>query len=182
MSTTTHHITAEELFELDDGYRHELLKGELLTTSPSGAEHGAVTINLAAPLAAHVKANQLGIVFGAETGFTLERNPDTVLAPDISFVRRERIGTISKGFHQGPPDLAVEVISPKETRREVEDKTGHWLRLGVRAVWLVNPRTRTVEVRTAAGEKRILREQDALNGDNIVPSFTISVAEIFSFD
>ena len=80
--------------------------------SPAGAEHGAVIVNLTAPLAVYVKANNLGVLFGAETGFTLERNPDTVLAPDIAFIRRGRIGTLSKGYYEGAPDLAVEVVSP----------------------------------------------------------------------
>ena len=73
MSTTTHLMTADELIKLPrDKYRYELVKGELLTMSPSGAEHGAVTVNLTAPLATYVKAHKLGIVFGAKTGFKLE--------------------------------------------------------------------------------------------------------------
>ena len=139
-------MTAEELIKLKDGYRHELLEGELLTMSPAVEERGAVIVNLTVTLGLHVKQNKLGIVYGAETGFTLERNPDTVLAPDISFVRRERVGRVSKGFREGAPDLAVEVISPNETTREVENKTRRWLQLGARAVWVVNPQTNTVGV------------------------------------
>ena len=182
MSTTTHHMTAAELIKLDDGYRHELVKGELLTMSPAGAEHGAVIMNLAGPLAVFVKRNKLGIVFGAETGFTLERDPDTVLAPDIAFIRNQRIGALSKGYRDGAPDLAVEVISPKESKKKIETKTASWLQFGATAVWLVNPQTRTVEVRTITGETQILNEQDVLTGDRLVPGFSIPVAEIFSQD
>ncbi|MBA3442791.1 MAG: Uma2 family endonuclease, partial [Pyrinomonadaceae bacterium] len=85
-------MTAEELIKLPSGkFRYELVKGELITMSPSGSEHGATVINLTLPLGVHVKTNNLGVVFGAETGFKLASNPDTVRAPDIAFVRRERI-------------------------------------------------------------------------------------------
>ena len=101
MSTAARLMTAEELIRLPRGrHRYELVKGELLTMSPGGEEHGAIIINLAAPLALHVKANNLGRVYGAETGFKLESEPDTVLAPDIAFIRRERLGALSKGYRE----------------------------------------------------------------------------------
>jgi Uma2 family endonuclease len=175
-------MTAEELIKLDDGYRHELVKGELLTMSPAGAEHGAVIMNLAVPLGIHVKTNRLGIVFGAETGFTLERDPDTVLAPDIAFIRKEKMGTLAKGYREGPPDLAVEVISPGESKKKIEMKTARWLQFGTLVVWLVNPQTRTVAVCSSHGERKILDEKDILTGADLVPGFSIPVAEIFSQD
>jgi Uma2 family endonuclease len=90
MSTTTHTMTADELLKLSRGkFRYELVKGELITMSPAGSEHGAVIMNLAVPLGQYIKANKLGIAFGAETGFKLATDPDTVRAPDISFVRSE---------------------------------------------------------------------------------------------
>jgi len=181
MSTTTHLMTAEELIRLPRGqYRYELVKGELLTMSPSDAQHGAVTVYLSAPLATFVKANKLGIVFGAETGFILERNPDTVLAPDISFIRKDRIKTISSGYLEIPPDLAVEVISPSESKLKVEKKTAQWLEFGAEAVWLVYPKTRTVEVRNSSGRKMLLTEREELTGRNGLVGFSISVKDIFS--
>jgi Uma2 family endonuclease len=172
-------MTAEELIRLPSGqYRYELVKGELLTMFPSGAERGAVIMNLAVPLGVHVKSNKLGIIFGAETGFTLERDPDTVLAPDIAFIRKERVGTLAKGYWDGAPDLVVEVISPKESKKKIETKTAQWLQFGALAVWLVNPQTRTVEVRSAAGEKKVLHKEDVLT-DQLVPGFSLPVAEIF---
>ncbi len=107
-------MTADELFLLpDDGYRYALVGGELQRMSPAGFDHGAVIMNMAAPLTRHVKAERLGVVCGAETGFVLARRPDTVLAPDVAFVRRERIPSAGRPrtFWEGPPDLAVEVRS-----------------------------------------------------------------------
>ncbi len=181
MSTTTQLMTAEELLKLpQDNFRHELIKGELLTMSPPGAEHGAVIMNLAAPLAIYVKQRKLGIVFGAETGFTVERNPDTVIAPDIAFLRRERITDLPKGYCEGAPDLAVEVNSPGDRRSKIARKVERWLQAGALAVWEVDPKTRTVSVHRRNLDAVVLSEDDLLDGDDIVPGFRVPVSEIFS--
>ena len=84
-------MTAEELFRLpDDGWRHALVRGELQRMTPAGFRHGAVIMNVAAPLSNHVKTHRLGVVCGAETGFVLARHPDTVLAPDAYALLRRR--------------------------------------------------------------------------------------------
>jgi Uma2 family endonuclease len=121
MSTKTQLVTADELLRMPRGrFRYELVEGELRTMPPAGEEHGAVIMFLAAPLAQHVKANRLGVVFTAETGYKLASNPDTVLAPDIAFVRRERVEQtgLLKGYRESAPDLAVEVMSPGDTLKE----------------------------------------------------------------
>ncbi len=118
MSTTAQKLTADDLWNLSrNGVRHELVQGELRTMPPSGGEHGVTVVNLTLPLGGHVKAGQLGLVFGAETGFLLARNPDTVRAPDIAFVRRERIPAtgIPRAYWPGAPYLAVEIVSPGDT-------------------------------------------------------------------
>src|SRR5262249_49528516 len=110
-------MTAEDLFQLpDDNYKYELVEGGLIRMLPTGGEHGDVTMNAGFLLKGYVKAHDLGIVCAAETGFILKRNPDTVRAPDASFVAKERIppGGIPKGYWPLAPDLAVEVISPND--------------------------------------------------------------------
>lgn len=180
MSTSTQLITAEELIKLPRGrFRYELVKGELLTMSPAGEEHGAVSLNLAMQLGMHVKANKLGLVYAAETGFKLESNPDTVLAPDVSFIARERVGKISKKYREGAPDLAVEVISPGESQPKFEKKVEQWLRLGARVVWVVNPQTRSVTVYRSDGGVNVLSESEELASEDVVPGFKISVSDVF---
>jgi Uma2 family endonuclease len=179
MSTTTHLMTAEELGNLDDdSHRHELIKGELLTMPLVKYEHMRVTANLTVILGQYVKANRLGMV-GAEGGYKLESDPDTVLGPDVSFVTQHRISLSPEGYHSGPPDLAVEVLSPSDRRGKVEHKVSLYLEFGTRSVWLVNTRLRTVEIIRSTGERRLLYEDDELV-DDTVPGFRVKVSEIFA--
>jgi len=181
MSTTTHLMTAEELIELPKGeHRYELVKGVLLTMSPSGSDHGRVTMNLSLLLANYIKANNLGIAFAAETGFKLEHNPDTVLAPDFAFIRKQRSAQRSTGYLEMAPDLAVEVISSTKSRRKAERKTTQWLSFGVQSVWLVSCQDRTVELVSTDGNRTLFRESDELLDERVVPGFRIAVAEIFN--
>ena len=182
-ATLTKPMTADELLAMpDDGFRYELVKGELLMAPPPGSEHGEVTMNLAAPLFQHVKQNRLGIVYAAETGFKLESNPDTVRAPDIAFVRQETIDKTGRitGYLAGAPDLVVEVLSPGDTFGKVETKVKQWLETGARAVWVVSPKLRTVTIYRSLSDIVTLTERDTLNGGDVVPGFQMKVAEIFS--
>ena len=176
-------VTADELFRMpDDGCRYALVRGELQRMTPAGFDHGAVIMNLAAPLAQHVKTGRLGVVCGAETGFVLARGPDTVLAPDIAFVRRERIPAAGRPrtFWDGPPDLAVEVRSPGDSRREVAEKVAAWLASGVLAVWVADPSDASVTIHEHHEAPRRLGESDTLDGAPLLPGFRVPVAEIFA--
>src|SRR5688572_21746086 len=115
MAITPKLTTADELFDLpDDGMRHELVRGELRTMPPTGSEHGDEESVFDGSIGPYVRARKLGRVFVGETGFVLETDPDTVRAPDIAFVTRERLAEsgVPRGYYRGAPDLAVEVISP----------------------------------------------------------------------
>ena len=144
MVANTQLVTAEELLDMpDDGFKYELVRGELKKMAPAGSEHSISGIQIGAALFNHVKANNLGRVFGANAGFLLAKDPDTVRAPDAAFVRRERVEAVGKvtGYWPGPPDLAVEIVSPttaipKFTRRW----TGGW-RPGPVWWWWSTPET-----------------------------------------
>jgi Uma2 family endonuclease len=182
MSMTQTLITADELFAMpDDGFRYELVKGELRRMPPAGSEHGAISMNIALVVAQFVKAHNLGVVFGAETGFRIASDPDTVRAPDLAFVRRERIpeGGLPRGFWPGAPDLAVEVVSPGDTYSEVEENVNDWLDAGTRMVLVLNPRTRMVTVYTSSVDVVRLTESDTLDGGEVLPGFACRVADLF---
>jgi Uma2 family endonuclease len=182
MSTTLQQVTADELFaRRKDGFRYELVKGELRKMSPAGSEHGAIIVNITLLLGQYVKANSLGVCFGAETGFKIASDPDTVRAPDVAFVRRERIpeSGITKKFWPGAPDLAVEVLSPGDSLEEVEEKVEDWLSAGTRAVWVVSPKRRGVTVYRSMTDVTRLSEADELDGGDVVQGFRCKVSEIF---
>src|ERR1700753_3195200 len=123
MSTTTRLITADELLVMPHRDEHgndcrlELIRGEVKIMSPTGLTHGILCTRGGAALHSFVRANNLGIVCGAETGFVVERDPDSVIAADAAFISRERLATIENFDKFGPsaPDLAVEVLSPGNT-------------------------------------------------------------------
>ncbi|HYM00818.1 MAG TPA: Uma2 family endonuclease [Blastocatellia bacterium] len=182
MATATQQRTAEELLLMpDDGFRYELVKGELKKMAPASHEHGRVTMNISTPLDSHVRTNDLGIVFAAETGFKLASNPDTVRAPDVAFVSRSRIDQVgdAKGYWPGAPDLAVEVVSPGDTYTDVEEKVLEWLQAGVRAAIVANPRKRVATVYRSLTDIIVLTEDDTLEIPDIVPGWRISVRSIF---
>ncbi|MGA2620642.1 MAG: Uma2 family endonuclease [Thermoguttaceae bacterium] len=180
MATIQHVTTAEQLFAAGDIGRCELVRGELIMMSPAGSEHGWIVTNITAPLAVFVKQNSLGRVFGAETGFRIGHDPDTVRAPDVAFVTAERIGgKLAAGFFPGPPDLAVEVLSPDDRAGEVLAKVQDWLDAGCRAVWVVDPRTSTVTVYRSRSEIAVLGTSEALSGGDLLPNFSLPVSELF---
>lgn len=176
-------MTAEELLRMpDEACRHELIKGDLITMTPAGFGHGAVVLKIAGPLWQHVESRKLGLVLAAETGFRLASNPDTVRAPDVSFVRRDRLpeGGLTTAFFAGAPDLAVEVLSPDDRVFDVEQKIADWLAAGASAVWVVNPKSRTIAIHRPDNAPQTLVVPDTLDGGDVVPGFRLPVADIFA--
>lgn len=173
-------ITAEELFKIsDDGYRYELDKGRLRKMAPAGIEHGVIASRLGARLQLFVEQQNLGIVCAAETGFYLEKEPDTVKAADVSFYAWESIpNDIPEGYGDFPPDLAVEVMSPNDTFIGTEKKAFAYLEKGSKMVWVIYPKEQTVTI-YRKGSKRRLKSTDVLDGEDVVPGFSVNVAEIF---
>jgi Uma2 family endonuclease len=182
MSTTAQLVTADDLLKMpEDGFRYELVKGELKRMAPAGHEHGRVAVRFTWRLAQHVEANNLGAVYAAETGFLIATNPDTVRAPDVAFVSRKRLEEGKKeGYWPGAPDLAVEVVSPGDTYSEVEEKATEWLEAGVLMVLALNPRKRTVTVYRSLKEITILNEDANIELGEVVPGFKVAVKDIFN--
>jgi Uma2 family endonuclease len=181
MTTITKSITAEELFDMGDIGPCELIKGEILYMAPAGAEHGDLAAELLLRVKMHVDANRLGKVFSTDTGFTIARNPDTVRAPDVAFVRKDRLppGRV-RGFFPGAPDLAVEVVSPSDRLSDLTGKVDEWLAAGATSVWVVDPPNRTIVVCRAG--KQVLRysNSDELHDEPTLPGFSLKLAGLFS--
>ena len=177
-------VTAEMLATLPDtGERTELVRGEIVAVSPAGEEHGRIGGLLFVALGDFVLRHKLGAIYLAETGFILSRDPDTVRAPDAAFVAAHRLAERPRrsGFFDGAPDLAVEVVSPNDSYQDVEDKVRDYLNAGTQAVWVVNPRARTLTVYERTGVTR-LTVDDTLDGGATLPGFSLPIAELFDVD
>ncbi|HEV2092248.1 MAG TPA: Uma2 family endonuclease [Rubrobacter sp.] len=182
MAVTHEPVTAEELLEIpNDGLRRELVRGEVRTMAPAGYQHGRIAQNMAASLDRLAREKGVGVVLAAETGFKLARNSDTVRAADVAFVARERAEAAGEvpGYWPGAPDLAVEVVSANDRFAEVEEKVADWLAAGTRMVVVANPQGRTATVRPSEKEARILSEGEVLDGGEVVPGWTLPVADVF---
>ena len=183
MSATAQPLTAEELLRMpDDGNRYELISGELTKRSTGSYKHGRIAANIAGSLIPFVTNNKLGIVCIADTGFLLSSNPDTVRAPDVAFIGKSRLEEIGdvEVFFPGPPDLAVEVISPSDSYAEVDEKVCSYLDAGAQMVIVVNPRKRSITVYCSLTDITILTESDVLNGGIVVPGWEMAVRDIFA--
>lgn len=183
MTATTQIMTSEDLLRIpDDGYRYELLEGELKKMAPASHQHGSTIMNVSTPLDQHVRANNLGKVYAAETGFKITTNPDTVRAPDVAFVSRERLEEVGdvQGYWPGAPDLVIEVISPGDIYIEVEEKVFDWLKAGARMVVVINPRKQIVTIRCSINDIVTLTANDTLDGGDVVPGWSMPVKDIFA--
>lgn len=173
-------MTAEQLFELPDaGRRHELVEGVLLTMTPAGGWHGRTGARLLIRVGAFVENRDLGDVYTAETGFLLRRDPDTVRAPDVAFVRADRVAEARvPGFPALAPDLVAEVVSPSDRAAEVTGKALAWLDASVSIVWVVDPENRTVTAYRQDGVA-VLRGGDVLDGGDVLPGFALPLEELW---
>jgi len=178
-------LTAIELLRLSTSgadCRYELVKGKLYEMPPAGGRHGSIAMTMGSLLSNYVRANRLGHVFAAETGFILRREPDTVRAPDASFVAKDRLppGELPTGYIELAPDLAVEVVSPSETTSDVQEKASSWLKAGTKLVWTIDPATGIVTVYSSTGDVQRLSEEDNLDGGDVLPGFVCSIHELFA--
>lgn len=177
-------VTADQLLRMrDDGVRRELVRGEIREMSPGGSRHGRIGMKIATRLSDFVEVHGLGEVYGADTGFLLASDPDTVRAPDVAFVTRGRaqqVGDIEE-FWPGAPDLAVEVISPSDRFSELDEKVEEYFATGCRMVVVVHPRQRIATVYRSGTAPVLLSEDDVLDGQDLVPGWQLPLSEVFAF-
>jgi Uma2 family endonuclease len=168
-------ITDQDLLRLPkDGRKYELVDGEI-RVSPAGARHGRTSLRLGAALLAFVSPKNLGEVFDS-TGYRLPGG--NIRSPDASFVASKRLAKIPEGFLELAPDLAVEVLSPDDSPREVLDKVGEYLAAGVQVVWVIDPRAgRAVSYRSLT-DVREIGPDGTLDGGELLPGFRCPLADL----
>ncbi|MFH2010085.1 MAG: Uma2 family endonuclease [bacterium] len=166
----------------DDENHYELVRGELMMMSPASPRHGRYASRLVSALGTHVEQDDLGEVYTAEPGFVLHQEPEPVVrAPDIAFVRKDRIPPEEKqaGFWELAPDLVAEIISPSETAQDVQEKVRDYLTAGTQLIWLVYPGTRTVVEYRSRTRIRELTFDDSLDGQEVIPGFRYPLGRLF---
>ena len=172
--------TADQLFEMGEESRCELVKGILREMSPTGGTHGSFTAIISGRIIVYVADHGLGTCFAAETGFIVNRDPDTVFAPDFAFVAKDRVPVpLTEKFVPVVPDLVVETRSPWDRKTEVLVKVREWLDADVRMVLELNPMTRQLTVYRPGRPAEVLGPTDDFQGDDVLPGFALEVSKIF---
>lgn len=185
MATTTDLLTLDDYMTLDwpeDGRKLELVRGEVVEVAAPGAWHGHIRFTLTCLMADFVERHRLGLVNGENNTYVLDADARTVRIPDVSYIINERIPTGWTTMIVWPfaPDLAVGIVSPNDSKREVSAKADDYLASGVRLVWVIWLETQTVTVHTPDIEPRTLTTADTLDGGEVLPGFAVSVASLFA--
>jgi Uma2 family endonuclease len=181
--------TDDELLALPkDGNKYEIVKGELVV-SPAGIEYEEIGVRVIVALANFVSEHKLGIICGSSAGYWMKpRNPSlpkkrNFLSPDVSFLAKERLQGLKrppKKFFDGGPDLVVEILSPSDTVELLHEKIVEYFENGTRLLWVVNPAEQIVLVYHTQQPDRLLRSGEMLDGEQVIPGFTLPVAKLFA--
>jgi Uma2 family endonuclease len=189
MLDVTKEITIDEYMVFvslpeNDGKYFELNHGEILEMTPPATIHSYVVMRVSNNLCNFVDENDLGFVFGDNTGYALSKW--RLVLPDVSFVTKERLKHPLPDLIPFAPDLAVEVISPSNTVTEMNQKIEDYFKYGTKIVWLIYPETKTVDVWHSLADGTLTKHkfeiQDSLSGEDVIPNFSLPVAKIFPKD
>jgi Uma2 family endonuclease len=172
-------IAEYERMPEEDLYRVELVRGMLVRSPKPAPRHGVLQVRIARKLDEFVE--KAGGVVTGEVGAILARDPDTVRGPDVAFYSTERIPDFGySGGFWGPPDLAVEILSPSNRPSEVREKVGEYLEGGVRVVWVLDPDARSVTVHRPGAEARVVWHDQTVEGEDLLPGFRLALSAFFT--
>jgi Uma2 family endonuclease len=178
--STSPPITAEDLERIGlAGKVVELVRGRLVVREPPGSSHGIIAMNLGYLLSDFVRKHGRGVVFAQDTGFKIAANPDTVRAPDVAFLRRDRLEVIRpSGYAAVAPDLLAEVLSPDDRPADVLSKVADWLAAGTGVVWVIDPDRREARIYRRDGSLDLIPAEGALGGEDVLPGFSVPLEEV----
>lgn len=171
--------TVDDLYRLGPDAPYELIEGDLIAVSPQGRIHGRVLSNLTLLLGRYIREHDLGELLVGDVGFILDRDPDTVLGPDLAFVTAGRLPEAEDGYLDLAPDLAIEVVSPGNSPGEIARNVQLYLEAGSSEVWVVRPRAQEIALHRPATAVAIARSGDRLESQ-MFPNLSIPVSEIFA--
>jgi Uma2 family endonuclease len=178
----TKKMTLEEAKQLNpDEQPGELVQGVFVPMSRPTIQHGRLMARIARLLGNFVEAKGLGEVIVGDSGFVLDKEGQTLRGPDVAFISKEHIPPegLPDEWWEGAPDLAVEIVSRSQTAHDLALKALEYLQAGTKMVWVVDPESKTVAVYTPPDHIRVLRENETLDGGEVLPNFQIRVGELF---
>jgi Uma2 family endonuclease len=181
IATEQRHLTDAEYMALPDGKRYEYVNGELIDMGNSGMEHGFIASFLNVQIGSYVLTQKLGVICDSSTAFTLQTGSKR--SPDLSFISKERLQGLKrlpKGYFQGAPDLAVEVISHCDTYGEIHDNLTEYFENGCRLAWVIHPDGKYVLVYHQPKPDQLLKLSDRLEGEDLLPGFSLAIADLFA--
>ncbi len=174
-------VTGDELYRMGDLGRTELVRGEIVRMSPTGFTHGYIESNFAAVLKTFVQQQKTGRVSSGEVGIYTGRNPDSVRAADVAFISNERMAQVkSQSYLDVAPELVVEVLSPDDAWSDLMEKLDEYFACGVKLIWVADPRLQQVYVYHAVTQVERFTMKDTLTGSDVLPGFSVPVAELFA--
>lgn len=173
-------LSAEDLEQIRlPDKRTELVHGRLVVREPPSTEHGRIQATLAYFVTDHVRRNELGVVFGQDTGFRIASKPDTVRGPDLAFVSRERAAELPRrGYAALAPDFVAEIISPDDRPGEYLAKVAQWLEAGTLLIWVIDPQRAEARVYRADGSLTVVTQDALLRGEAVLPGFSCPLADV----
>jgi len=174
-------VTGEEALALGDIGPYELIEGRIVSMSPTGDEHGGYESSFNFHIGSFVRKHKLGKVRVGEVGIYTHRNPDTVRGADVAFISHARYAQRQKktGFLDVAPELIVEILSPDDRWSEVKQKLKEYFAIGVQLVWVADPADKTIYAYRSLTDVREFTEKDTLTGDEVLPGFSVPVADLF---
>jgi Uma2 family endonuclease len=164
----------------DNGFNYEVVDGELVMSPKNNPEHGYICMRLGSALHTFVEREKLGAMFDSNTGFWMEN--ENCRAPDLSFVSKERLRGLkrpARSFFKFAPDLAIEVLSPNNTRAEIQDRLRDFFSSGTKLAWIIDPESKSAEICSGLEKRRLVGPNGELNGENVVPGFRYKLADLF---
>ncbi len=173
-------LTGDDLLAMGDIGPSELIEGRLVHRSPAGGKHAMCEIGFGRYLDDFVTQHRLGKVMGGEVGIYVRRSPDTIRAADVAYLSNDRYTRWKKiGYLDVAPDLIVEILSPDDRWTDVTQKLREYFGIGVRLVWVADPEARMVYTYRSLTDVREFKETDTLPGDDVLPGFNLTVADLF---
>ena len=174
-------VTADDLLAMPrDGNRYELIRGVLIKKMPTGDPHGIVVVLTAHHITQYALSSGHGQTRSGEAGYILDRDPDTVRAPDVAWYSPDNLPpTGTQGFPDIVPDLVIEVKSPSNSNPEMAAKAQMWLSYGAKMALVLDPQTETVIIHNPDSAPITLAVDDVLDLSDLLPGFSCPVRSFF---